>query len=286
MKYNIANPATGQQIKIEIDDDKINRHFSDRRMGSDVDGGVIREDLKGYTLRITGGNDRQGFAMKQGVLVNGRVRILLRARVSLYRPRRAGERKRKSVRGCICGPDIAALFLRVLEKGPGEVEGLTDAERPRRLGPKRAAHIRKAFVLRKTDDVRKYIVRRPREARASDGKVFYKAANIQRLITEKRVRRKVIAKRSRVDAWKSNKEAHVAYEKLLSKFLKEKKAAYNASTSKSVPEKATPSPSANQAKKVVEKKAVKPVAKVEAKKEAPKAEKPAAKAGKAGKGKK
>ena len=53
-------------------------------MGSDVDGGVIREDLKGYTLRITGGNDKQGFAMKQGVLVNGRVRILLRA--SKFKP--------------------------------------------------------------------------------------------------------------------------------------------------------------------------------------------------------
>jgi len=75
------------------------RHFSDRRMGSDVDGGVIREDLKGYTLRITGGNDKQGFAMKQGVLVNGRVRILLRAskcnRPSLGHPRfRRSDRQR------------------------------------------------------------------------------------------------------------------------------------------------------------------------------------------------
>jgi small subunit ribosomal protein S6e len=164
--------------------------------------------------------------MKQGVLISGRVKILMRGRVTLYRPRRSGERKRKSCRGCICGADLSVIALRVLEKGDGEVEGLTDAERPRRLGPKRAAHIRKAFVLRKTDDVRKYIVRR--QVGEKDGKTFYKATNIQRLITEKRVRRKVINKRNRVDAWKSNKEAHVAYEKLLSKYLKEKKAAKKA----------------------------------------------------------
>lgn len=182
--------------------------------------------------------------MKQGVLINGRVKILMRGRVSLYRPRRSGERKRKSCRGCICGSDLSVIALRILIKGDGEVEGLTDAERPRRLGPKRAAHIRKAFVLRKTDDVRKYIVRRPREARASDGKVFYKATNIQRLITEKRVRRKVVNKRTRVDAWKANKEAHVAYEKLLSKYLKEKKAAKKAAEPtpevKAAPVKAAP----------------------------------------------
>merc|ERR1719337_490374 len=36
--------------------------------------------------------------MKQGILVNGRVKILMRKRTTLYRPRRTGERKRKSAR--------------------------------------------------------------------------------------------------------------------------------------------------------------------------------------------
>ncbi len=47
-------------------------------MGSDVDGEVLGAEFKGYTLRITGGNDKQGFAMKQGILVNGRVRLLMK----------------------------------------------------------------------------------------------------------------------------------------------------------------------------------------------------------------
>lgn len=207
-------------------------------MGSDVDGDVLGEEFNGYTFRITGGNDKQGFAMKQGILFNGRVRILMRKKTTLYRPRRTGERKRKSVRGCICGPDLAVLFLKVLEKGKGEVEGLTDSERPRRLGPKRASHIRTAFALRKQDDVRKYCVSRKIEKKVKIGeeeveKVFYKSTRIQRLITEKRLRRKKLNAKAKKDNWAKSKDAHVAYEKLLSKFLKEKKAAYKESQQKS-----------------------------------------------------
>merc|ERR1711934_215681 len=141
-------------------------------MGQEIDGGVMGDDYKGYIFRITGGNDKQGFTMKQGVLVNGRVRILLRSRTTLYRPRRTGERKRKSVRGCITGPDLAVIALKVLVKGPQEVEGLTDSERPRRLGPKRAAHIRNAFALRKKDNVCKYVVKRDI---VKGDKTYYKA---------------------------------------------------------------------------------------------------------------
>jgi len=239
MKYHIANPTTGQQIVREVDDDKINRHFHDRRMGSDVDGKVLGDEFEGYTLRITGGNDKQGFSMKQGILVNGRVRILLRQRIQSYRPRRAGERKRKSVRGCITGPDLCVLALKVLEKGPGEVAGLTDDQKPRRLGPKRAGKIRKAFALRKQDDVTKYVVRR--EIKKGD-KTFYKAPKVQRIITDKRLRRKTDNKKGKLAAWKATREAHQAYEKLLSKYLKEKKAAYKAEHKKPEAAAATPTP--------------------------------------------
>lgn len=225
MKYHIANPTTGQQIMKEVDDDKINRHFHDRRMGSDVDGKVLGDEFEGYTLRITGGNDKQGFSMKQGVLCAGRVRILMKERIQSYRPKRAGERKRKSVRGCITGPDLCVLSLKVLEKGPGEVTGLTDDQKPRRLGPKRVGKIKKAFALRKKDDTTKYVVRR--EIKKGD-KTFYKAPCVQRLITDKRIRRKSEHKKGKIAKWKATKEAHMAYEKLLSKYLKEKKAAYKA----------------------------------------------------------
>jgi len=47
-------------------------------MGQEIDGDVLGDEYKGDIFRITGGNDKQGFPMKQGVLVNGRVRLLLK----------------------------------------------------------------------------------------------------------------------------------------------------------------------------------------------------------------
>jgi len=86
-------------------------------MGTEFDGGLMGDQFKGYVFRITGGNDKQGFPMKQGILLNHRTRILFKKAGTTFRPRRDGHRKRKSVRGCIVNSDIAALFLRVVKKG-------------------------------------------------------------------------------------------------------------------------------------------------------------------------
>merc|ERR1711948_140324 len=142
--------------------------------------------MGGYVFRISGGNDKQGFPMKQGVLCNNRVRLLFKKGMSCYRERRTGCRKRKSVRGCIVGPDLAVMALVLVKKGAEDIPGLTDDNKPRRLGPKRASNIRKLFNLEKKDDVKQFVVRRL----VKEGKKKNKAPKIQRLVTSSMLQRK------------------------------------------------------------------------------------------------
>lgn len=91
--------------------------FYEKRIGTEVEVDILGDEWKGYVLKISGGNDKQGFPMKQGVLSNVRVRLLLSKGHSCYRPRRDGERKRKSVRGCIVDSNLSVLSLVVVKKG-------------------------------------------------------------------------------------------------------------------------------------------------------------------------
>merc|ERR1711970_1559244 len=196
---NLSYPATGSQKLIEIVDELKVRPFYEKRMGQEVDADTLGDEFKGYVLRITGGNDKQGFPMKQGVLTNGRVRLLLSKGHSCYRPRRDGERKRKSVRGCIVDGNLSVLNLAIMKKGEAEVPGLTDTTVPRRLGPKRASKIRKLFNLTKEDDVCQYVIKRPLPLKEGK-KAKSKAPKIQRLVTPLVLQRKrqfLSAKRKR-----------------------------------------------------------------------------------------
>ncbi|GMF09673.1 unnamed protein product [Phytophthora lilii] len=188
MKLNIANPLTGAQKVLEVDDEHKLRAFYDKRISQEVEGEVLGDEFKGFIFRVSGGNDKQGFPMKQGVLSNGRARLLLSKGKTCYRPRRKGERKRKSVRGCIVGPDLSVLNLVVVKAGEADVPGLTDVQIPRRLGPKRASNIRKLFNLTKEDDVRKYVIRRKFDSKT--GKKNDKAPKIQRLVTPRTLHHK------------------------------------------------------------------------------------------------
>jgi len=224
MKFNIANPATGQQKTIQIDDERRTRIFYDKRISQEVEGDGLGAEWNGYVFRITGGNDKQGFPMKQGVLLPSRVRLLLSDGHSCYRTRRDGERRRKSVRGCIVGSDIAVLSLVVVKQGEGQVEGLTDNVLPKRLGPKRATKIRKFFNLSKEDDVRKYVVRREvKSSKKEDAKPYTKAPKIQRLVTPVRLQRRRHLRSLNRRRMVRQKEQKQEYDALLAKRVAEKK---------------------------------------------------------------
>lgn len=222
MKLNIAYPATGCQKLFDIVDDHKVRIFYDKRIGSEIHADPLGEDWKGYIFKITGGNDKQGFPMKQGVLTTGRVRLLLSKGHTCYRPRRDGERRRKSVRGCIVDANLSVLSLTIVRKGDAEISGLTDKTIPRRLGPKRASKIRKLFNLNKQDDIRQYVVKRPLPPKEGK-KQRFKAPKIQRLITPRNLQRKrhMLALKKR-RCLKSKEQLNV-YKKLLAQRHKEMK---------------------------------------------------------------
>merc|ERR1712054_281446 len=188
MKLNISCPETGAQKCIDIDDDKKLLPFFDKRMAQEVGGESLGDEFAGYRFRISGGNDKQGFPMLQGVLTDERVRLLLSKGSKCYRQRRTGERKRRSVRGCIVNQDLSVLNLVVVKRGDADVPGLTDANKDLRLGPKRANKIRKLWGMSKEDDVRKGVVRR--KITTKNGKEYNKAPKIQRLVTPQRLQRK------------------------------------------------------------------------------------------------
>nr|XP_056702410.1 40S ribosomal protein S6-like [Euleptes europaea] len=156
MKLNVSFPATGCQKLIEVKEEHKIHTFYEKRMTAEVSADMLGEEWKGYIVRISGGNDKQGFPMKQGVLTHGHVCLLLSKGHACYRPRRTGEWKHKSVRGCIVDANLSALNLVTVKKGEKDIPGLTDTTVHRQLGPKRD-RIRKLFSLSKEDDVRQYL---------------------------------------------------------------------------------------------------------------------------------
>lgn len=228
MKFNIAYPRTGAQKMYNIDDEHKWGKLVDRRMGCEFEGEVLGDEFKGYVFKVTGGTDNDGFPMKQGILIKGRIRLILEPESTGFVCRKEGAHRRKAVRGCIIGTDMSCLSLIIVKKGDAELEGLTDQNRPRRLGPKRANKIRKMFTLPKHSDnankkdnkdlakvevdhwdVTRYVVRR--QTKEVDGKTFFKVPKVQRLVTPYRIRRKRVYRASRVDAAKKGAEAYQVY---------------------------------------------------------------------------
>ena len=150
---NTAYPVQGSQKLSEINDKKILKVLYDCRNSQKVFRNSLSYKWKGYISRIIGGINKQGFSVMQGVVFATRARLLLKKGYPCYRPRSTGERKGKSVRGCIVDANLSVLNFMIVKEA--KLRFLL-----KRLGPERASRIRKVFLLRKEDDVRHYVVRR------------------------------------------------------------------------------------------------------------------------------
>ena len=128
-RINVSDPRTGKTKPVHLTPEQF-RPFIGLKIGDIIDGSVV--GMSGYKLQITGGTDKDGFPMRPDVHGGVRVRILLSGPPG-FRPRKPGERRRKTVRGNTITDDIIQVNTRIVawpekEEGAGAEEAKEAAE--------------------------------------------------------------------------------------------------------------------------------------------------------------
>jgi small subunit ribosomal protein S6e len=117
-KVVVADPETGKSYKLEARDPEARRLIG-LRIGDKFGGELV--GLPGYELQLTGGTDRDGFPMRADITGSGRTRILLASGPG-FSPRKRGERRRKTVRGCRVSEAIVQLNTKIVKRGEKPIE--------------------------------------------------------------------------------------------------------------------------------------------------------------------
>jgi small subunit ribosomal protein S6e len=112
----ISDPDNGTSQKVEIEDQRI-RSLVGTRIGSSVDGAIA--DMPGYTLKLTGGTDKDGIPMRPDVHGSVKTSVVLSGGVG-YKPQNKGEKKRKMVRGNTVSTETTYLNFTISEKPKGK----------------------------------------------------------------------------------------------------------------------------------------------------------------------
>ncbi|MBM3232117.1 30S ribosomal protein S6e [Candidatus Pacearchaeota archaeon] len=93
-KLNISDK--GKAWKVESSSETI----IGKKIGEEVDGSELSENLTGYTLKITGGTDSSGFPHKPGLQGSEMKRVILSKGWGMHKvPRRGGKKHRQTFDG-------------------------------------------------------------------------------------------------------------------------------------------------------------------------------------------
>lgn len=120
MKIVVSEPATRKAYQIDLDESK-SRFLIGKKIGEEAPGDAL--GLPGYTLKITGGSDRDGFPMKPDFPGTARKRIILIGAPG-FKPRLPGQRKQKLICGNTVSETIAQVNTKVIKKGEKPLEEL------------------------------------------------------------------------------------------------------------------------------------------------------------------
>jgi len=118
MIVNISHK--GKTYKVELPKEK-EAYIVGKKIGDVIEGDVI--GLGGYKLKLTGGSDESGFPMRKDVKGSVKKQVLISSPPG-FKPKRKGERRRKTVRGNTYSHDIVQVNTVVVEEGKEPLENL------------------------------------------------------------------------------------------------------------------------------------------------------------------
>jgi small subunit ribosomal protein S6e len=121
-KLVISEGKNSHQMEVPASESK---QIVGLRIGEEFDASNL--GLNGYTLKITGGSDKNSFPMKKDVEGPRRIRSLLSGGTG-FKPRRDGQRRRKTVRGNTVSDDIVQISTVVTQKGKKSIDELLETE--------------------------------------------------------------------------------------------------------------------------------------------------------------
>ena len=122
MAFKIVVSQKAETHQIEIDETKA---LNGLVIGDEFDGGIV--GLDGYTLKITGGSDKNGFTMKKDVPGTRRIKSLLSGGIG-YHPKANGVKRRKTVRGNAIADDIVQINTVVTQAGSKSIADIIGAD--------------------------------------------------------------------------------------------------------------------------------------------------------------
>jgi small subunit ribosomal protein S6e len=123
-KLNVSDPETGKTRKIPIDERKF--RFEGMKIGDTIKGGLI--GFPNYEFVITGGSDSSGFPMRKDVHGPVKKKILVSKRSTGYKPKRKGQKRRRTVRGNEITTDMTLINLKMTKRGEAKLFELEEQD--------------------------------------------------------------------------------------------------------------------------------------------------------------